>query len=62
MRDKTLNKHRAKEGVNSSLFYLARYIRDLGDDSREVSNRRVRYLIYTRSALSDTIRYLSYIA
>jgi hypothetical protein len=62
MRDKTLNKHRAKEEVNSSLFYLTRYIRDLGDDSREISDRRVRYLAYTRSALNSAINYLSYIA
>lgn len=62
MRDKTLNKHRAKEEVNSSLFYLTRYIRDLDNDSRDVSDRRVRYLAYTRSALSSAINYLSTIA
>ena len=62
MRDKTLNKHRAKEEVNSSLFYLTRFIRDLSDDSQIASERRVRYLAYTHSALSRAINYLSYIA
>ena len=59
MRDKTLNKHRVIEEVDTSLFYLTRYIRDLGDDSRFVSDRRVRYLAYTRSALNSAINYLS---
>lgn len=59
MRDKTYNRCKAIEEVNTSLFYLTRYIRDLGDDSREVSDRRVRYLAYTRSALNSAINYLS---
>jgi hypothetical protein len=62
MRDKTYNRCKAIEEVNTSLFYLTRYIRDLGDDSREVSDRRVRYLAYTRWALKDAIKYLSTIA
>lgn len=59
MRDKTYNRCKAIEEVNISGLYLARYIRDLGDDSREVSDRRVRYLAYTRSALNSAINYLS---
>ena len=59
MRDKTYNRCKAIEEVNSSMFYLTRYIRDLGDDSRFVSDRRVRYLAYTRSALNSAINYLS---
>lgn len=59
MRDKTYNKHKAIEEVNISGLYLTRYIRDLNDDSQIASERRVRYLAYTRSALSRAINYLS---
>ena len=59
MRDKTYNRCKAIEEVNTSLFYLTRYIRDLNNDSREVSDRRARYLVYTYSALRGAINYLS---
>ena len=62
MRDKTYFRSKAIEEVNSSMFYLTRYIRDLNDDSQIASERRVRYLLYTRSALNDAIKYLSDIA
>jgi hypothetical protein len=62
MRDKTYNRCKAIEEVNSSLFYLTRYIRDLNDDSQIASERRVRYLAYTRWALHGAIKYLSTIA
>lgn len=62
MRDKTYNRCKAIEEVNTSMFYLTRYIRDLSNDSQIASDRRVRYLIYTRSALNDAVKYLSNIA
>lgn len=62
MRDKTYNRSKAIEEINTSLFYLTKYIRDLGDDSRYVSDRRVRYLVYTRSAIKEAINRLSTIA
>lgn len=62
MRDKTYFKSKAKEEINSSLFYLTRYIKDLSDDSQIASERRIRYLLYTRSALNGAIKYLSTIA
>ena len=62
MKDKTYNRCKAIEEVNTSLFYLTRFIRDLGNDSQIASDRRVRYLSYTRWALKDVIRYLSNIA
>lgn len=62
MRDKTYNRSKAIEEINTSLFYLTRYIRDLGNDNQMASDRRVRYLIYTRSAIKEAINRLSNIA